>query len=296
LEANVVKSNINLIKSRANVIKFIFNVIKFNANVIKSGSNLIKLSADLYRVAVKAWIFGVNTANFVLNVLKSIVMSKVRCLITDFTYASNDQLDNKALAVCMGLEAHSADFPAPPVAPPTLRGLLAEYSLAMSAYKRGGLDQREHFENSKTALLEALLANANYVNTIANGSAQLIVAAGYITTKTAKAPKAAPLPPKLVIAKHGNGHGIIKVECPLVPAAEYYGLIMTEGQPLTDYTLSKGVLTLGQLSPGFRHVLTKPRKKTIIGLTPGIIYYFYMYTGNATGVSGLSEGVQIMAV
>jgi len=218
---------------------------------------------------------------------------KINCLREDYRKAADDQLDRKAIAVKNGLTTNAANFPAPPVGPTALGNLAATYTNAYSAYKRGGLDQKPAFQAAQTALLNAMDDNADYVDRVANGDSELIVEAGYVPTKASGSPIPAPLRPEGVKAERGQTDGEILVECPVVEGAEFYGLLVAEGTPFTTPPFFNGVFHFnpGQnISCGID--VTKSRKKKVQGLTPGTLYYFYMYAGNANGISALSSVVQ----
>ena len=222
-------------------------------------------------------------------------MAKSKCSLTDFNKASDDELDTKATAVKNGLTASSATLPAPPVPPATLTTQITAYSNTYSAYKRGGLDQKPAFETAKNTLIDSLTQNAEYVDEVANGDEEIIVAAGYVPTKTTGSPKPQPAQPTGVTAKRGQAIGEMFVECPAVDNAEFYGLIVTQGAPLSNVSFTNGQLIFEGPNPVNGIDLNKGRKKHLQGMVPGQMYYFYMYAGNATGLSALSAVVQLMA-
>lgn len=223
-------------------------------------------------------------------------MGKVKCLRSDYKEASDDQLDLKATAVKNGLTDHAADFPAPPVTPVQLGDKITVYQNTRSAYKRGGLDQKAAFINAKEDLLEALDENADYVDDIADGEEELITKAGYVPTKAESTPKPVPNRPTGVTAKNANHPGEMIVECPAVDGASYYGLIVTENMPLQNYSFIDGLLGFDNTNSRLGIDVNKGRKKLLQGLQPGTIYFFYMYAGNATGVSGLSDAINLRAL
>jgi hypothetical protein len=223
-------------------------------------------------------------------------MAKPKCSKTDYKRAKDDQLDSKADAVVQGLTNHAVEFPAPPLSAAALQDLLDVYIDTYTAYKRGGLDQREEFLNAKTDLLNAMDSIADYVDSIAKGNGAIITDGGFVPTKSAPSPMQTPTRPVSVLAKYGNGHGEIVIESPVVEGAEYYGLLMTQGTPAVNYTFINGLLTLETTNTTTFIEVSKSRKKTIKGLNAGVMYYCYMYAGNTAGVSSLSDMVQIMAV
>lgn len=222
-------------------------------------------------------------------------MAKSKCSLTDFNTAPDDMLDTKATAVKNGLTASAVTLPAPPVPPATLTTQITTYSNTYSAYKRGGMDQKPAFETAKNTLINSLTLNAEYVDEVADGDEAVIVAAGYVPTKTTATPKPQPGKPTGVTVKRGQAIGEVLVECPTVENAESYGLIGTHGNPLGDVSFINGQFAFdGNPILGGIDV-NKSRKKRLQGLVPGQVYYFYMWATNSAGVSALSDVVQIMA-
>jgi hypothetical protein len=221
-------------------------------------------------------------------------MRKAKCLKTDYKKATDDQLDSKAGAVVAGLTAHAVEFPAPPITVVALQALLTTYGTTLIAYKRGGLDQKAPFLNAKAALLDALDDLANYVDTVADGNEELITDAGFVPSKTTPTPLPPPDQPNQVLVTRGQNRGVVTVECPVIAGAEYYGMVYTEGVPLTWVNFSQGHFEVGSTNAPFVIDVTKARKKTVKEMKVGVLYYFYMYASNATGVSTLSDGVSII--
>ena len=222
-------------------------------------------------------------------------MSKAKVLRTDYKEAAEDALDTKSTAVQNGLADHAGTFTAPPVLPVAIGAFILAYRNKLSAYRRGGLDQKEAYLNAKADLIDALDQDADYVDITANGSAELINNAGYVATKTTKSPKPAPVKPTGVKAKRGPAIGQILVECPTQKGGLFYGLIICVGVPLVNTNLLNGQLSLDENNMILGVDLNKSRKKVVLDLAVGTTYYFYMYCGNSNGISPLSDAVVLMA-
>ena len=222
-------------------------------------------------------------------------MAKAKCSKTDYKRASDDALDLKATAVKIGLAAHTTPFSSPPVSPTALAALIVTYSSTNAAYKRGGLDQKPAFINAKIALLDALDQNADYVDEIADGNEELIINAGYVPTKTSASSKPAPAKPTGVTAVRGSATGQVVVECESVDYAEYYGLIMSNTAEIPGFVFQDGVVGADGTNVKLILDINKGRKKIMENLNPGTTYYFWMYAGNAAGISPLSDVVHVMA-
>lgn len=108
------------------------------------------------------------------------------------------------------------------------------------------------------------------------------------------------IPQKIKITRAESG--TLLAQCEKVAGAEDYGCIMVAGRPLpaTIKFNRQGQLLITQdvepIPPGqllFVIDENKSRKKRFTGLRPGTDYYFYFYTINFRGVSGLSEKVML---
>jgi len=221
---------------------------------------------------------------------------KTKCLRTDYTEAPDDQLDLKAAAVKKGLTDNAVDFPSPPVSPATFATLILNFTNTRSAYKLGGIDQKPNYDAAKLALLNGMNDTADYVDEIANGDSSLIIKGGFVPTKTVASPVPAPAQPVDVEVKREAGIGNIAIECPAIDGAEFYGLIVSEGAPLNNFLFLNGQLRFEPMQPNsFGIDVNKSRKKKVLNLTPGTMYYFYMYAGNANGISPLSVVTELRA-
>ena len=223
-------------------------------------------------------------------------MPKAKCARTDFTKATDDQLDSKAVAVKDGIASNPTDFPSPPFSVADFTTRITNYVATRNAYVRGGLDQKPAFLAAKEILLDTLEETADYVDDIADGDIELIVKGGFVPTKTAASPKPAPDKPTGVILKRGQATGEVFLECDAQSVGEYYGAIASEGVPLSEFSSANGILIFeGNRTNNIGIDVNKSRKKHFTNLIPGTTYYFYMYIGNATGISALSDVVSIMA-
>lgn len=220
---------------------------------------------------------------------------KPTCSLNYYHRLPDEELDDFATGVRVGLGNNLSLFPTPPVLPAALQALIDDYEVKRSAYKRGGLDQKPAFEQAKATLVNALDDNAEYVNSIADGNEATIVAGGYVPTSTDTKPAQVPNKPEVRL-KRGQAIGQILAECKPIKGAQYFGCIVSEGAPLEGNVLTDNVILLpggGKGNVGIN--VAKDRKKVFSGLQPGTTYYFYFYAGNAAGVSALSDMVSIMA-
>jgi hypothetical protein len=79
---------------------------------------------------------------------------KPTCSLNYYHRLPDEELDDFATGVRVGLQNNLALFPTPPVLPAALQALIDDYEVKRSAYKRGGLDQKPAFEQAKAGLDE----------------------------------------------------------------------------------------------------------------------------------------------
>jgi len=223
-------------------------------------------------------------------------MAKAKCARQYFTKALENQLNDRAIGVAEGLSAHASQFPAPPFSAAQIRALVNNYNNTLTAYRRGGLDQKAAYFHAKQTLTDAVLQVAAYVDNVAAGNEELIVNAGFTTTKTTRSKKAMPDKPLLLEAEVGPAEGHMTVQCEAIKDALFYGLIASEGVPLQGLQIINGRISLKSLAAPLIFDINKNRVKQLSGLKPGVVYYIYMYAGNNNGTSALSDALQRRAV
>ena len=206
-----------------------------------------------------------------------------------------DKLDTFGEGVSQGIFGNDPPFTAPPITQLVLDGAVTNYVDKRAAYKNGGRAQKGPFQAAKKVLMDHLDTLADYVDELADGDENIILLSGFLPTKGEDTPSTVPATP-VAMAKRGESTGIILAECPAIPGAEYYGCIVSEGQPLSGAVINgSGYLILENVQQVFGFVLTKGRKKVLLNNVPGNTYYIYFYAVNAAGVSQLSVPVTVMA-
>ena len=215
-----------------------------------------------------------------------------------------DVLDVFGVGVRNGIFGNNPPFVASPLTQPQLQLLIDNYINKRGAYVQGGLAQKGLFLASKTALIAGLDSVADYVDVTANGDANIITLAGFVPTSPGGIAGHAPLQSAAPQLKRGAS-GEMFAEIPVVAGADNYGCIVFAGMPMPSQISLNAV---GQLvvantkdanpnpiqpEPPIGIVaffdLNKNRKKKFVGLQPHVVYYFYFYTSNASGVSPISE-------
>lgn len=208
---------------------------------------------------------------------------------------SLDELDVFAEGTRQGLFNNATIFTTPPTTPTMLAPIIEAYVEKRAAYKNGGDAQKPAFNTAKTNLLNALDGNAAYVDTIADGNPDIITLSGYKPTKVTETAGTTPVQPVVTLSRL-EGVGNIQVDAENIGNAVYYGLLLYNGTPSTPPQVTgTGQLLLGDVSKLQSMDVTKGRRKKLMGLTAGVTYTIYIYAGNPTGVSQLSEARSIMA-
>ena len=206
-----------------------------------------------------------------------------------------DKLDIFGEGVSQGIFGNTGTFATPPITQTVLDDAVEDYVDTRAAYKNGGRAQKGPFQAAKNVLMGHLDTLADYTDEVANGDENIILLSGFLPTKGGDTPANVPAAP-VVSVKRGESTGIILAECAAIAGADYYGCVISEGQPLKDESINgSGYLIFGGVTNTIGLVLTKGRKKTLLGNLPGTTYYIYFYAVNAAGVSPLSAAVSIMA-
>lgn len=217
------------------------------------------------------------------------------------------KLETFADGVRKGIYDNDPPFTAPPLTAIQFDALIEAYHHKYDDYKNGGKLQKPFFTAAKAALMKGLDDTAAFVDTRPGVNDDMIRMGGYNPTKTVDSEAQIPAQPAGAIITRG-GAGEMFAEVPKIDGAEYYGCIVLAGPLPGDVVLNAS----GQFvathqnnpdpnpnpNPDPEPVpgtvvavvdVNKSRKKRFIGLKTGVVYYFYFYAANATGVSLLSE-------
>lgn len=206
-----------------------------------------------------------------------------------------------------GIYNNAATFPAPTDSAATFDAAAADFNTKYDLYKKR-LGSKGDFVSAKTAMMNILDRQADYVNTVANNNPDTILLAGYEPTKGVTNNVPAPLQAQNVVITRGTP-GTLITDCDPVEYADSYGVILVVDHELPETVIMNGAGQLEYMddglpgsaagpepTPGMPVVrvimdLNKSRKKTFINLQIGTTYYVYYWSMNANGVSQLSEVV-----
>lgn len=169
------------------------------------------------------------------------------------------------------------DFIAPVVSLATLTDLIDAFQAAIPD-KSLRNSQNAAVKNAlRVPLVEALTANCNYVNGVANGDRAKLLTSGYnISAETHPRPMV--VVPTNVRVQQGVNSGSVVMGCARQQAARAY-----EARCKND---------AGDWTGGF--INTRSRQVTIDGLMPGISYQFQMRAVGADAASGWSDTLEMI--
>ena len=159
-----------------------------------------------------------------------------------------------------------------------------------SAYQRGGEAQKGPYETQLANSILMMDTTANYVDGVAKGNVLIIAQAAYKPVNSGRVAAVKPTQAQHVVVARDVADGEMTAEC------ESYGLDFKYGCIVSDMPLPTTIFinAAGQVKiPGGTLAtliidLNQERKKQFMGLTSGVMYYFYFYVVNAAGVSTLS--------
>ncbi len=232
-------------------------------------------------------------------------MTLIRCRVS-YHSIKLTALAPFALGVRDGIYNNNPPFTLPPLTQLIFEGLVTDYSNKYAAYK-AHTETKAEMEIAKGYLMTGLDTMSNYVNTVANGDANIIAQAGFVPTKGSASQQNPPVEPTGVTLNR-LGAGELVSDCPVVEGAEFYGAVLTQSPIPASIIMVNGQIVLNDSgvtpsttpipgpSPSAIGIIdfNKSRRKIFIGLTPGITYYIYYWAGNTAGVSSLSQVVSFM--
>jgi hypothetical protein len=223
-------------------------------------------------------------------------MLKSHCTL-EYHHFGTTKLDTFASGVANGIYTNPTSFPAPIIAQPAFGGLRTAFSTAAAEYATYGATKKTALINAQKALIDGLDLQADYVNTVANGDESLIILAGFVPSITVPQSN---IPVEVINSfsvKRTNNIGEIIVEIPAITGhgSINYICVCVEANPLTTPLITNGQLKTEAADGLVRIDVNKSRKKIFTGLTPGVIYYFYVTASNTAGVGPLSALRSLMA-
>lgn len=207
------------------------------------------------------------------------------------------KLDTFSNQVLNGIYSNAAIFTTPPIPRQEFEDTFKAFTTAAADYKTFGITKKTAFLNAKTRLLYTLDSLAGYVDTVARGDVSTIALSGFDPSKETYQ-RATPLDKISSFSfKRTNVSGQIIVDIPVITnkGTVNYCCVCSEGEPISNPALVNGQIILEQGDPQVRQDFNKARRKVFNGLTPGVVYYFYVFATNTVSVSPLSDVKSVMA-
>ena len=174
---------------------------------------------------------------------------------------SATDLDTFSQGVLIGIYQNTLVFATPVIAEVDLQTIYNDYVTAYVAYEQYGLTKKTAYLNAKSSLVDALNTLVVYVDSIAMGDVSTIALISSL-----------------------SGFGRLS-----------YGCICVEGEPIDGFTMDNGRITIPSGAGKVVVDFNKSRQKLIGGLTPGTVYFIYVFANNTVSVSPLSDFRKIMA-
>jgi hypothetical protein len=207
------------------------------------------------------------------------------------------RLDTFTSQVKNGIYTNPTVFVAPPVLEVDFTTTQETFNAAAAEYAMFGLTKKTAYLNAKSYLLEQLDTLANFVDSIASGDVSIIALSGFDPSKETYQ-RATPLDKiETFYIKRTNVAGQMIIEIPVISnkGTVNYCCVCSEGTPITNPELSNGQIILEEGDPQVRQDFNKSRRKVFNGLTPGTVYYFYVFATNTVSVSPISDPKNLMA-
>jgi len=207
------------------------------------------------------------------------------------------RLDTFTSQVKNGIYTNPTVFVAPPVSEADFTTTQETFTTAAAEYSTFGLTKKTAYLTAKSDLLERLDTLANFDDNTSNGDVSIIALSGYEPSKETYQ-RATPLNKiETFLLKRTNVAGQIIIEIPVISnkGTVNYCCVCSEGVPIANPVLNNGQIILEEGDPQVRQDFNKSRRKVFNGLTPGKVYYFYVFATNTVSVSPISDAKNLMA-
>jgi hypothetical protein len=197
-----------------------------------------------------------------------------------------------------GIYSNLPQFQAPPVTQQNALALQAAYNAAAADYVTYGATKKVALQQAKAIIVDTVNLLADYTDSVANGNESLIILAGFVPSVSVATKNIPLLKVVFFTTKHTAVSGEVVVDIPAITdrGDVFYTAICSEDAPLANPVMVNDQLKVESTDAAVRTVGNKSRKKIFTGLTPGIIYHFYMYATNTVSVAPLIDGKAFMAI
>jgi len=243
-------------------------------------------------------------------------MTVIKCLLS-FKKLPIAERPIFATGIKDGIYGNPTIFMAPPITAAIFEGLINNFTAKRGLYENGGSAQQPAWNAANTALIDALVETATYVNTLVNGDENVVILAGYKPSKSHSSEVAKPLKIQGVTLKRDADEvsGTLIADCTAQVGVKTYVCILTEGAPLPS---NVKINTAGQLvvessspipTPGSPSPIPQPiqmertiidfnqnRRKEFTALTPLMTYYATFFGINGGGVGSMSDAQSVVCL
>ena len=208
-------------------------------------------------------------------------MSTIKA-ITDFTGESNLALKAIAEAIHTNMTLNAATFPNPTVTMVVLNTQITDYTTKLAATASRTPSDLIAFDAAREVLEESLRGLGNYVNSVALGSAAIVVQSGFPSYDTTRVPDYTPPDaPQNLRVTHG----------------ELSGSLIVRYKPERSGSTNEIQVHLGDPNDEagwMQKLILKGAKGEITGLPPGVIVWVRVRSVGLKGVMGVwSDPAQI---
>jgi hypothetical protein len=218
------------------------------------------------------------------------------CKLEFHTYGTS-KLDTFSSEVKNGIYMNTAVFLSPTVSETNFSVVLTDFNTAAADYAQFGITKKTVFETKRDKLVSYLDSLAKYVDSVAQGDVSIIALAGFVPSSigTDRVPVLDKIQYFLLKRTDVAGEIIVDIRPISNKGALNYGCICVEGTPLSQPVFVNGQLKLSADDPAVLQDANKSRRKVFTGLTPGVMYFFYVYATNSVSVSPLSDPKNLLA-
>ncbi len=223
-------------------------------------------------------------------------MLQAKCKL-EYHKFSDAGLEIRVHQVANGIYTNPLIFTTPPLSLAEYTAIQDKYITAVSEYNTYGVVKKTALSTARKKIINTLDLLATYVDSEALGDTSKIILAGFVPTSTTPQNSLPIDKINSFLGYRTDNVGEIAVDIPAVTGrgAITYFCICSEGSSIENPTLMDGQLILDNTTQKIRCDYSKSRKKLFKGLTPGTVYYFYVFACNTASVAPLSDVKSIMA-
>ena len=210
-------------------------------------------------------------------------------ILKDYRSLKKKDFATLLTSITNGFYVYVLVFLLPPVAMADFTAAVAVYTKANTDYEAGGKGFKTPYVTARNVILAMLDKLHASVIAMPGLNAEIALQSGFNLNPAAVIIALIQATLRKITRLGGNA---IKVEYNVVKGATFYVMILVENGVLpVGSTFANGISFIpGGTNPGMYTNSTKPRVKIFTNLVEGKSYTLYCFSGNAHGVSVMSEG------